>query len=213
MLPSRILHGLSLAAVVALSACGSVSMVPQSASPAYTSAYAVDDRAIGSHDLDVLTRSKQRGAFMMHFDRPADEVFEFLLTRVDEYSESVVAVAFDHSSSTTPGSFGVGSVRICTFDNGKVLREPLTVYEPHRYYAYTVDSENSTFSIPLRDVLLFYSFEERGTDGTLVTVRAHHTPKIWLATPVITGAFNRDVAKTFAGAVEAFGGTLVQPDA
>ena len=206
---------LLLAAIGLVAAgCGSSpALIQQSENPDYTSAYSPDDRVVGPYDLDAIAEAPQRKVVMMHFDRPVDDVFEFLLTAVDDYDESIVEVTFDHSQSETPGQFGVGTRRTCVFDNGKILVEPLLVYEEDRFYAYTVDAEASTFSIPLRDIVMFYSFEERGPQSTLVTVRAHYTPKIWIASPIISSVFKRTVDKTFASATAAFDGRLIDPDA
>ncbi|GAB5521445.1 MAG: hypothetical protein RhofKO_36960 [Rhodothermales bacterium] len=192
-------------------ACSSTSMVPQQESPEYVSAYTIDDRSIGTYDLDRLTTSPQRMMVMMHFDQPADEIFPLLLERVDAYDDSIVEVTFDNTASSNGEAIGVGSARVCVFDNGKQLVEPLLVYEPHRFYAYTVNPERSTFNLPIRDVLMFYSFEERPGGGTLVTVRAHYTPKSAIASPVVRSVFNRNVTKTFARATEAFGGRMIDP--
>ncbi|MEM6647689.1 MAG: SRPBCC family protein [Bacteroidota bacterium] len=185
-------------------------MVSQTTSPNYASAFEDDARILDRYDLDTLTDSPQRTSVMIHFDHPPKEVFEYLLAEVDQYDDSIVEVTFDNSTSAEPGSRSVGSARLCTFDNGKVLVEPLLVYEPHRFYAYTVDPERSTFRLPIRDVLMFYSFEETAK-GTLVTVRAHYTAKSRIASPIVGSVFNRTVRKTFARAAERFGGTLIDP--
>lgn len=207
----RVAAGALAALALLIAGCSSVASVPQADSPRYASAFAYEDRTVGSYDLDALTSSPQRTVVMMHFDRPASEVFDFLLAEVDQYDDSIVEVAFDNAASETPGSRGVGSARLCTFDNGKVLVEPLLVYEPHRFYAYTVDAERSTFGLPIRDVLMFYSFEERPEGSTLVTVRAHYTPSSGLASPVVKTVFNRTVRKTFATAAKRLDGVLIDP--
>ena len=195
--------------------CSSPARVAQGDSPAYASAYPTDARVVGDHDLDALASAPLRTAVRVHFDHPPEHAFRYLLTEVDLYDDSIVEVTFDHSGSETPGEFGVGSVRTCVFENGKALVEPIVVYQPYAYYAYTVDPERSTFSVPVRDVLLFYQFEGRPSadgrpDGSaLVTVRAHYTPSVGVASPVIRGVFNRTIAKTFATAADRFSGRLI----
>ncbi|MEM6782441.1 MAG: SRPBCC family protein [Bacteroidota bacterium] len=207
----RVAAGALAALALLIAGCSSVASVPQADSPRYASAFAYDARTVGGHDLDALTSSPQRAVVMLHVDRPASEVFDFLLAEVDQYDDDIVEVAFDNTGSATPGSRGVGSARLCTFDNGKVLVEPLLVYEPHRFYAYTVDAERSTFGVPIRDVLLFYSFEEPLEGGTLVTVRAHYTPSSFLTGPVVKPVFNRAIRRAFATAADRLGGVLVDP--
>ncbi|MEM6486089.1 MAG: hypothetical protein AAF662_14035 [Pseudomonadota bacterium] len=147
---------------------------------------------------------------MAHFKKPVSDIFFSLLTEVDRYDETIVDVSFDHSRSSNPGTFGVGSVRICTFDSGKKLYEPLVVFEPNKFYAYSVDTELSTRTLPIRDVLLFYSFEGRPQDTTLLTVRAHFNPPNPIVSPIIKVAFGRALTSTFQSASDVFDGVLVR---
>ena len=202
-----------LALALTLTGCASPgTFVSQSESPSYASAYRTDARVVGDYDLDAMSDAPLRKTVRMHFDRPQEDTFTYLLTEVDLYDDSIVEVTFDHSESETPGEFGVGSARICTFDDGKTLYEPILVYEPYEYYAYTTDPERSTMSIPVRDVVMFYQFEGQRDGTTLATVRAHYTPTIWIASPVIRSVFNRTVVKTFATATDRFGGRLIDPE-
>lgn len=210
---SRIVSAAALAVVITVSACASSPSIRQSDSPLYQSAYSVKDRQVGDYDLAAIATAPQRKVVMIHFDRPADEIFMPLLAQVDQYDDTIVDVSFDHSNSSNPGTFGVGSVRICTFDSGKKLYEPLLVFDEGRYYAYTVDKERSTRSLPIKDVVLFYSFEDRPQDTSLVTVRAHYNPPNPFVSPAINIAFGGALTGTFESAAEVFGGRLIKPEA
>ena len=200
------------ALALTLAACASAPTQKASADPVYQSRYANEDEVVAGYDLGGLTPSKMRKLTAVGFDRPAADVFYPLLTRVDLYDDTVVTVTFDHSRSEHPGSFGVGSVRICTFTSGKTLYEPLVAFEEGRVYAYTVDEERSTRGMPVDDVLLFYTFEDTAPGKSLVTVRAHFSPKPRIATPMIEYAFGRSIDGAFARAAEVFGGRLVDAD-
>lgn len=204
---------LSLVVLLFVTACATSPTLPASKAPAYQSAYSILDRSIGSHNLETLSIAPQRKVVTINFDRPSNEIFTQLLTRVDLYDDQIEAVSFDHSASANRGGFGVGSVRICTFSDGKKLFEPLVVYEPNQFYGYTTDVERSTKKLPIKDVLLFYSFEDKSNGSSLVTVRAHYNVKIAILSPVVSVAFGRVLIKTFATAAETFGGRLVDPEA
>ncbi|MEL6371653.1 MAG: hypothetical protein AAFY84_01795 [Pseudomonadota bacterium] len=210
---SSLLSAAAVATVLAVSGCASGPNVRQSDSPLYQSAYSVEDRLVATYNLNAIAEAPQRKVVMIHFDRPADDIFMPLLTEVDRYDETITDVSFDHSNSSNPGTFGVGSVRICTFESGKQLFEPLLVFEPGRFYAYTVDKERSTRSLPIKDIVLFYSFEDRLENSSLVTVRAHYNPPNPLVSPAINLAFGRALTGTFESAADTFGGRLIKPDA
>ena len=201
-----------LAGTLALYACVSVPMQPASDDPAYRSRYAASAEVVAGRDLAQLTSSALREVTTISFDRSAGDIFYPLLTEVDRYDDAIAAVTFDHSRSVNPGTFGVGSVRICTFTSGKALYEPLVIFEEGRVYAYTVDEARSTRGLPVSDVLLFYTFEDTAPGKSLVTVRAHFTPSPRLAGPIIQYAFGRTITATFARAAEVFGGRLVDAE-
>lgn len=155
------------------------------------------------------TQATLRRIIEMRFDAPPSEVLPQLLTRVDLYDPTVVEVRFDHSLSETPGEMDVGSRRICVFDDGRELVEPLLVYEPPYAYGYTVDSEVSTMSLPVREIFLLYDFTETQDGDTKLIVRAFYDPQVpdmgAIIEPVLTGTLRR----TFQTATDVFGGTYL----
>lgn len=200
------------AGTIAVTGCASSPDIRQSDSPLYASSYSINDRRIGSYDLNLIADAPQRKVVLVHFDRPASDIFMPLLTEVDRYDDTIADVSFDHSGSETPGQFGVGTIRICTFKSGKTLYEPLIVYEENAFYAYTVDQERSTRSLPIKDVVLFYSFENQPENTSLVTVRAHYNAPNPLMSPIINAAFGGALNATFQSAAEVFRGRLVRPE-
>lgn len=200
----------ALGALLLLCACASPASNP-GGPDTIQSAFNLDDPIVDGVDIGRLTDAPLRKAVVMQFDRPVNEVFDFLLRDVDVYSDDIMAVSFDNTGSAVPGEVALGSARICTMNNGKTLVEPLVAYAEDRHYAYTTDAERSTLDLPVEDVLLFYTFEEKGTESTLVTVRAHYTPGVFLPMrPVVNALFKRNIDKTFAGAIETLGGRLVR---
>ena len=156
----------------------------------------------------TYTQATPRRVVEMRFDGPAIEVQDHLLRHVDRFDPTVVEVRFDNARSATPGEIGVGSVRICVFDDGRELHEPILAYEAGVSHAYTVDAEASTFDLPVSEITLLYDFVE--ADGaTEVTVRAFYDPKIpgtgVVIEPVLTGTLRR----TFQAAVDTFGGAYL----
>lgn len=210
-LPLPIRSMMAIATFLLIGACASAPSIPQGADDSTMSAYDVRNSFVGDVDISTLTDSPLRKVVMMQIDRPVDEVFDFLLQEVDVYSDDIMAVAFDNDSSVVPGQIGLGSVRICTMTNGKRLVEPLVAFSQNRYYAYTTDPERSTMKLPIRDVVLFYTFERKAPASTLVTVRAHYTPDVFAPMrPIVNMLFKRNIDKTFAGAIDELGGRFVR---
>ena len=61
----------------------------------------------------------------INIDAPIQEVFDFLLTRVDAYSPDAQSVSFDHYNSQKPWSLGEGSERITMMKGNKSLVQRL----------------------------------------------------------------------------------------
>ncbi|MEM0900872.1 MAG: hypothetical protein AAGI92_13080 [Pseudomonadota bacterium] len=156
----------------------------------------------------AITEATHRRVVEMRFDDAPADILPTLLTRVDLYDNTIAEVRFDHSQSVTPGEMGVGSRRICVFTDGRILVEPLLVYDPPRAYAYTVDAEASTMSLPVSEIVLHYEFRDEG-NGAHLTVNAFYDPAIpgtgVVIEPVLTGTLRR----TFQTATEVFGGAYV----
>ena len=156
-------------------------------------------------DAGAYTEATPRRVVRMTFDGSAVDAQDHLLRHVDRFDPTIVEVRFDNAASSTPGEIGVGSVRICVFDDGRELHEPILAYEPGVSHAYTVDTEASTMSLPVSEITLLYDFAE-AEGATDVTVRAFYDPKIpgtgVVIEPVLTGTLRR----TFQAAVDTFGG-------
>lgn len=161
--------------------------------------------AAQSIDALMLTSATERRVVRLRFDAPPAEILPMLLTRVDLYDPTITGVRFDHANSATPNEMGEGSVRICVFEDGRELHEPLIVYDPPHGYAYTVDQAASTMSLPVSEIVLAYDFVPEGS-GTALTVRAFFDPKIPGTGPVITPVLTGTLRRTFRTAVDVFGG-------
>ncbi|MEO0568085.1 MAG: SRPBCC family protein [Pseudomonadota bacterium] len=159
-------------------------------------------------EAQTLTEATYRRIVEVRFDGAPSDVIPNLLTQVDLFDPTIEEVRFDHSQSATPGEMGVGSRRICIFTDGRELVEPLLVYDPPRAYAYTVDAEASTMALPVREIVLFYEFEE-DADGTLVTIHAFYDPSISGTGPVIEPVLTGTLRRTFQSATEVFGGAYL----
>lgn len=167
----------------------------------------VEERALTEAALH--TDATLRRVIEVRFDDPAHEVLPKLLTRVDLYDPAIIEVRFDHSASETPGQMGVGSHRICVFDDGRLLVEPLAVYDPPHAYGYTVDTAASTLSLPVSEIALLYDFRTTADSGTALTVRAFYDPRVPGTGPIIEPVLTGTLRRTFTTAAELFGGAYL----
>ncbi|MEM8974946.1 MAG: SRPBCC family protein [Pseudomonadota bacterium] len=155
-----------------------------------------------------LTTATFRRVIEVRFDAPPVDIIPLLLTRVDLFDPTIAEVRFDHSESITPGELNIGSRRICIFTDGRELVEPILVYNPPHTYAYTVDAEASTMTLPVSDIVLSYAFEPDG-DGSLLTVSAFYDPSIPGTGPVIEPVLTGTLRRTFQTAADVFGGAYL----
>ncbi|MEX3017622.1 SRPBCC family protein [Gymnodinialimonas hymeniacidonis] len=163
----------------------------------------------GSFDAAIVDDITLRRTIELQFRSPPEEIFPQLLTRVDLYDPNVIEVRFDHSQSENPGQFGVGSLRICVFADGRELVEPIVIYDPPYSYGYTVDHEASTMSLPVSDIVLIYSFRPAESAATHLNVQAFYDPRIPGTVPVIEPVLTGTLRRTFQTAVDVFGGTYL----
>ncbi|MFQ6552667.1 SRPBCC family protein [Aestuariibius insulae] len=154
----------------------------------------------------ALTEATHRRTVRIHFDAAPDEIQRELLTRVDLYDPTIVEVRMDNATSLTPGEIGVGSVRICVFEDGRELHEPILVWEEGRAYAYTVDADASTMSLPVSEIVLIYDFAPAEDGGTNLTVRAFYEPAVSGTGPIIDPVLTGTLRRTFQTAADVFGG-------
>ena len=160
-------------------------------------------------DSATFTQATPRRLGEMQFDMPPAEMVPLLLTRVDLFDPTIAEVRFDHSQSATPGAFGAGSRRICIFEDGRELVEPIVLYDPPNAYAYTVDADASTMALPVREIVLIYDFSKTPEGGTALSVRAFYDAKIPGTGPVIEPVLTGTLRRTFQTAVDVFGGTYL----
>lgn len=157
----------------------------------------------------ALTEARHRRTVRMRFDGAPEDVQRQLLTRVDLYDPTIAEVRIDNAGSATLGEIGVGSVRICVFEDGRELHEPILVWEPGRAYAYTVDAEASTMALPVSEIVLVYDFAPAVDGGTDVTVRAFYEPAVPGTGPIIEPVLTGTLRRTFQTAVDVFGGAYL----
>lgn len=162
-----------------------------------------------SFDAAIVEDISLRRLVEVQFNQAPADILPLLLTRVDLFDPTIVEVRFDHTQSETPGQFGVGSRRICVFADGRELIEPIVIYDPPYSYGYTVDAEASTMSLPVRDIVLIYTFQPDKAEGTHLTVQAYFDPRIPGTGPVIEPVLTGTLRRTFQTATSVFGGTYL----
>lgn len=131
--------------------------------------------------------------------QPVALVFDALLRRLAEYSEEVARIDFDHGDAETPGTLGIGSLRITTMEDGGTLVQRIVLFEPPRRFAYYTDMSLSTVSVPIDYSVGFYSFVE-GEDAVTATVSVAYQPSSRLTAFLVRIGFNRALARDFARA-------------
>lgn len=148
--------------------------------------------------------------FRLHV--PAEEAFDLVVNRLDEWFAAVSNVAWDHGRSQRgPRALGACSQRTCTFD-GKSLVEDILEVEPGRRYVYSVDMHRSELKLPLRNHLGSFDVEPRGT-GCVVVWRQHFDA-LWFMPAMVLRWQMRDkmMRPAIEKLVERCGGLLVSLD-
>lgn len=130
-------------------------------------------------------------------DAPIEYVYEFLLERLDLYTEDAATVSFDHSSATRENAFSIGSQRTTKMKNGGTLLQRFIVADQFSSYAYFTDISKSTLSVPLKYSLGYYEFQEISEARTKVTVAVVYQPSSRLLGFIVRRAFNAAFSRDF----------------
>lgn len=194
-----------------LTACTTSFDLTAGESPNVTSAYSEQSTEIGEIDVSSFIRAPLRNTVMAILKSDALTVQAVVANEIDQWADQVVTVDWDHSNSVVPGKLGVGSVRICTFKNGKIAYEPILAYVPGELLAYTFDTEKSTQKLPIEDVFFIYTFETRDENQTLMTLRTYYAGKglPGVMAPVLLG---RQLRASHSVLVQNLGGELIDPN-
>jgi hypothetical protein len=134
--------------------------------------------------------------------QPIDVVFDALLSRLAEYSESISDISFDNSNSQNSEAVGVGSQRITTMDDGKRLVQRIIIFEPPNTFAYFTDMAKSTVSVPIGYSIGYYQFSELQDETVKAEVSVAYKPSSRLTAFLVRLGFNRALSRDFKKAEE-----------
>ena len=121
---------------------------------------------------------------------PADHVFTFLTTRLQDYVADANALEFDHSGSSRSDQLGEGSVRTATMQNGELLVQRFLLMDPPREFAYHTDMQRSTLEAPLQYSVGRYRLTELNERQTRLNVAVTYRATSRLFGFVVRRAFS-----------------------
>lgn len=128
---------------------------------------------------------------------PPEFVFDYLLSRPDDYTADATDVAFDHADSEAPGEPGRGSIRTIFMANGEALFQRFLNLDRPRTYAYLTDMDRSTVSLPLNYSIARYEFAEESDGTTLLRVSLVYEPSSRLLAFFVRRAFRSALQRDF----------------
>jgi hypothetical protein len=134
-------------------------------------------------------------------DRSPDEVFDFLINRLAEYSEEVVSASLDHSKSST-GELAMGSDRIVNLTDGSMLVHHFLQVQRPESFAYITDMSRSTADIPIDYSIVHYDLQDAGNGQTTLKVAATYKSRSSLLSMFVRMAFDSALEADFGKAQE-----------
>ena len=136
----------------------------------------------------------------INVNAPIREVFDFLLTDVDDYSSGVRSVSFDHSNSQKSQALGEGSEGITTMKNGKSLVQRIIKIDAPNSFTYFTDMQKSQIEVPITYSIAHYEFieEEDGSVSTVISVV--YQPKSKITASFVRMNFNKAMNRDFKNA-------------
>ncbi len=131
---------------------------------------------------------------------PRQEVFDFLLNRVDAYSPDARSVSFDHSNSQKPQALGKGSERITVMKNGKSLVQRLIKIDTPTSFTYFTDMQKTKLEVPITYSIAHYELREQEDKSVTATISVVYQPKSRMTASLVRKSFNRAMNRDFKNA-------------
>ena len=131
---------------------------------------------------------------------PIQEVFDFLLTRVDAYSPDTRSVSFDHSNSQKPQALDEGSERITVMKNAKSLVQRLINIDAPTSFTYFTDMQKTQLEVPITYSIAHYEFTEQEDGSVTATISVVYQPKSRMTAPFVRRSFNKAMNRDFKNA-------------
>lgn len=128
---------------------------------------------------------------------PMSQVFSTLLNNVHDYSDSAVAIEFDHSNSDVLNSLGIGSERITHMEDGKILVQRILQLNEPTSFAYFTDMQKSTVDVPIAYTVGHYQLTQIDDELVEAQVSVAYQPKSRLTGFIVRRIFNSAVKKDF----------------
>lgn len=195
-----------LAAVVARA-------IEEGESRKYTTAYKHTDRIVDGFRVDDFTDAPLQIVVMAQINTTPERAFQLVGVELDRWFLAVGNIRFDNTHSANgPNEIGAGSVRSCDLD-GDLLVENLPYWQPSRAYAYTIQFDKGTVSMPIDDHLGVFLVESDGQGGSLVTWRQYFNKRFHIMAPFLNYYMRNSLMKKGLGnLIETYGGSFVSPD-
>lgn len=136
----------------------------------------------------------------INVNAPIQEVFDFLLTRVDAYSPDAQSVSFDHSNSQKPETLGEDSERVTIMKNGKSLVQRLIKIDAPTSFTYFTDMQKTQLEVPITYSIADYEFIELEDGSVKADISVVYQPKSRMVAPLVRRSFNNAMNRDFTNA-------------
>ena len=146
-------------------------------------------------------------------DAPADYVFTFLTTRLQDYVADASALEFDHSGSTRSDQLGEGSFRTAIMKNGQLLVQRFLLMDPPREFAYHTDMQRSTLEAPLQYSVGRYRLTELNKRQTRLNVAVTYRATSRLFGFIVRRAFSSALRRDFDRAAGIISNAYIEENA
>jgi len=196
---------------IGLAACASLEKVREGEKREFTTAYRHEDRLVEKFNVDNVTSAPLRFVVMADVHVPTRKAFDLVSKDLPSWVAKVKKVKWDNSHSEIKGSYGAGSVRLCSFDGHKLV-ENITYWDEGRVYAYALDPERSDIPFPIKEHLGVMIVEDDGNGGSLITIREYYDKKFNLMAIIVTPYMRSMMVDSLENIVNKYGGQLVAPN-
>ncbi|MGL1937115.1 MAG: SRPBCC family protein [Fibrobacterales bacterium] len=166
---------------------------------------------VGKYNVNNYTNAPLQIVKMVHLKVSTDQAFDLVAKGIPKWFDGIPEIIWNHTQSSS-GTFGPGSSRMCEF-NGDTLIENILVWEDNKIYAYSVDMEKSTASLPMSDHIGFFIVEDDGVGGSVVTWRQYFNRNIHVMSPMLVWMMDSQLMEpALEKLVQLTNGEMIEPN-
>ncbi|MEM0896519.1 MAG: SRPBCC family protein [Verrucomicrobiota bacterium] len=163
-------------------------------------------RADDGLEIESLAKAPLKLEMIARIDAPPSVVFEKVAYEIGDWFEGIGDIAYrEGEKPLSREEISSGDSRTCAF-NDKSLKEDIVFWNPDSGYAYSVDFDESTFKMPIKNHMGVFLIAPDGQGGSRLVWRQYYDPKRRATGPLVKFMLKRMMSDGLDNLITELGG-------